>query len=178
MNKDFLKARSTQYAAYASVYVVIVIAILGAVNFLAQRYNKTYDTTANKKFSLSDQTEKIVKGLKSPVTITYFDKSDNFRPGHDLLDRYANLSSKVTVNYVDPEKKPLVAKSAGISQIPSIVLEGNNRHEDARSTNEEGVKSALVRLFKGGDRTVCFITGSGEHPVDSQDRTGYMLFKQ
>jgi hypothetical protein len=49
--------------AQAAVYTVIIIAILGVLNFLAQRYNKTFDSTANKKYTLSDQTAKIVKNV-------------------------------------------------------------------------------------------------------------------
>src|SRR2546428_10995673 len=60
----WLKARQTQYTAYASVYFLVVLAVLAAVNFLANRYDKSYDSTTNKQFSLSDQTIKVVKGLK------------------------------------------------------------------------------------------------------------------
>ena len=54
--------------AYAGVYIVVILAVLAAVNFLANRYDKSYDSTANKQFSLSDQTIKVVKGLKNDVT--------------------------------------------------------------------------------------------------------------
>ena len=41
MNTNWLKARQTKYTAYAAVYILVVLAVLGAVNFLANRYNKT-----------------------------------------------------------------------------------------------------------------------------------------
>ena len=47
--------------AQAVVYSLIFLGILGAVNFLANRYNKSYDTTSNKQYTLSDQTAKIAK---------------------------------------------------------------------------------------------------------------------
>jgi len=56
-----MKARQTKFAAYTAVYVLIVLAVLGVLNFLANRYNKTYDTTSNKQLTLSDQTIKIAK---------------------------------------------------------------------------------------------------------------------
>ena len=71
---------------------------------LADRYNKSYDTTSNKRYSLSDQTKKIVGGLKQNATITYFNQSTRFQEGKDVLDQYANLSPKVHVEYVDPDK--------------------------------------------------------------------------
>src|ERR1700746_2244112 len=101
MASQWTKARQTKYAAYASVYIAVILAIIIVGNVLADRYNKSYDATSNKRYSLSDQTAKIVKGLKQDATITYFNQSKDFRKGKDLLDQYANLSHKVQVKYVD-----------------------------------------------------------------------------
>ena len=64
--------------AQAAVYTLIVIAILGVLNFLAQRYNKSFDSTANKKYTLSDQTAKIVKNIQGDLIITYWDRPSGF----------------------------------------------------------------------------------------------------
>ena len=71
MSSRWLRARQTKYAAYATVYVIVILAIIVVANVLADRYNKSYDSTANKRYSLSDQTAKIVKGLKQPLMVTY-----------------------------------------------------------------------------------------------------------
>ena len=113
MATQWIKARQTKYAAYAFSYILIVIAAVVVANVLADRYNKSYDTTANKRYSLSEQTAKIVKGLKQNAVITYFNQSTRFRDGKDLLDQYANLSPKVQVKYVDPDKDPELAREAG-----------------------------------------------------------------
>ena len=62
MKADWIKARQTKYSAYITVYILVILAVLGVANFLANRYDKSYDSTANKQFSLSDQTVKAVKG--------------------------------------------------------------------------------------------------------------------
>ena len=114
---QWLKARQTKYAAYATIYILVVIAAVAVANVLADRYNKSFDATSNKRYSLSDQTAKIVKGLKQDATIIYFNQTTQFRDGKDLLDQYANLSPKVQVEYVDPDKKPQVAREAGIRNL-------------------------------------------------------------
>ena len=86
MAPAWLKARQTQYTAYAGVYILVVLAVLTAANFLANRYDKSYDSTTNKQFSLSDQTIKVVKGLKSDVQLTYFGAQTDFRGARDTLD--------------------------------------------------------------------------------------------
>ena len=82
MAPAWLSARQTRYTGYASVYILVVLAVLVVVNFLANRYDKSYDSTANKQFSLSDQTIKVVKDLKRDVQINYFGAQNEFRrPG-------------------------------------------------------------------------------------------------
>ena len=106
MNTEWLKARQTKYAAYVTIYVLVILTVVVVANYLANRYNKSYDATANKRFSLSDQTKKVVGDLKQDVTIQYFDRPSGMQAGKDLLDRYANLSPKVHVEYVDLMKQP------------------------------------------------------------------------
>src|SRR6476646_1372870 len=101
MNTELLKARQTKFAAYIVVYVAIILTVVVVVNVLADRYNKSYDGTANKRYSLSDQTKKIVRELNQDATIRYFDQSTRYGQAKDLLDQYGNLSSKVHVVYVD-----------------------------------------------------------------------------
>lgn len=177
MASQWIKARQTKYAAYAVTYILVVIAIVVVANVLADRYNKSYDATANKRYSLSEQTAKIVKGLKQPATITYFNQSTRFRDGKDLLDQYANLSPKVQVKYVDPDKDREVAIGAGVRNLGTAVVQIGAKHEEAKSMTEEGITGAFIRDLKSTTRMVCFTSGSGEHQLDNSDREGMSKFK-
>ncbi|HEY6489971.1 MAG: GldG family protein [Terracidiphilus sp.] len=177
MATRWLQARQTKYAAYAAVYILVVIAAVVVVNILANRYNKSFDTTANKRYSLSEQTAKIVKGLKQNATIVYFNQTTRFREGKDLLDEYANLSPRLHVDYVDPDKNPQLAREDGIRDFGTAVIEIGNKHETAKSMDEAGITGAFIRDLKGNTRTVCFVTGSGEHQIDDTDREGLSQFK-
>jgi ABC-type uncharacterized transport system involved in gliding motility auxiliary subunit len=177
MASQWLKARQTKYALYASCYVLIVLAVIVVANVLADRHNKSFDATSNKRYSLSDQTSKIVKGLKQNATITYFNQSTRFRDGKDLLDQYANLSPKVRIEYVDPDKNPQVAREAGIRSYGTALVQVGAKKDEAKSMTEEGITGAFIRDLKGDTRTVCFVSGSGEHQLDSSDREGLSRFK-
>ena len=177
MASQWLKARQTKYAAYATVYILIVIAAIVVTNVLASRFDKSYDATSNKRYSLSDQTAKIVKGLKQNATITYFNQSTRFRDGKDLLDEYANLSPKVKVEYVDPDKNPQAAREAGIRNFGTAVVQVGAKKEEAKSMTEEGITGAFIRDLKSSTRTVCFVSGSGEHQIDDSERGGLSRFK-
>lgn len=177
MKADWMKARQTKYSAYITVYILVILAVLGVANFLANRYDKSWDSTANKQFSLSEQTVKAVKGLQKNVSVTYFGETTQFPQARDLLGRYASLSPKLKVDYIDPVKKPQLARAAGVRQLGTIVVDSGERKEDAKSLSEEEITGALIRAVKGGERTACFLSGSGEHALDDTSGAGFSTFK-
>ena len=151
MSAQFLQARQTKYAAYAATYIAVVIAIIVTANVLANRYDKSYDTTSNKRYSLSDQTVKIVRGLKQDANITYYDQASRFQSAKDQLDLYANLSHKVHVEYVDPDKKPQLAREAGIKNYGTTIVQVTHNENWAAYGNR------IIQLKDGrmsGEQTV------------------------
>jgi len=170
---DSAKAR---FGATAGLYTILVLACLVAVNWLANRYNKTYDTTSNKRYTLSDETKKVIGGLKSDATITYIDKSTSFEQAKPMLDRYGNLSPKVHVKYVDYQRNPTVARSYGLRYPGTAYVDMGAKREEAKALTEEGITGAFLKVMKG-TRKVCFVTGSHERQVDESDRTGLSKLK-
>jgi gliding motility-associatede transport system auxiliary component len=177
VNRAWIEARQTKYAAYVTMYLLVVIAIVSVANVLANRYNKSYDATSNKRYSLSDQTAKIVKGVSQPIEITYYDKTSNFQTAKDLLDRYSTLSPKIRLQYVDVDKNPNDARAAGVTKYGTTVVQIGAKKEDAKSVTEEDVTGAIIRDLKSNTRNICFVTGSGERQIDDTDRAGLSHFK-
>lgn len=159
------------------MYLLVVIAIVSVANVLANRYNKSYDATSNKRYSLSDQTAKIVKGVSQPIDITYYDKTSGFQGAKDLLDRYTTLSPKIHLDYVDVDKNPNVARAAGVTKYATTIVQIGAKKEEAKSMTEEDVTGAIIRDLKSNTRNICFVTGSGERQIDDADRAGLSHFK-
>src|SRR5581483_1440962 len=153
-----------------------VIAALVLVNWLGNRYNKSYDTTSNKRFTLSQETQKLVKSLKQDATITYIDKGSSFEQAKGMLDRYKNLSPKVHIQYVDYEKQPTVARAYGLRFPGTAYVEIGPRREEAKALTEEGITGAFLKDLKGV-RKVCFVSGSGERSLTDTQETGLSAFK-
>jgi ABC-type uncharacterized transport system involved in gliding motility auxiliary subunit len=172
MASGWMQTRQTKYAAYATVYIIVILAILVLANYLANRYNKSYDATANKRFTLSDQTKKVVGDLKQDVNISYFDRATGMQAAKDLLDRYQNLSPKLKIQYVDLLKNPTLARSENVTREGEAVVTVGSRREDAKTFDEEGVTGALIRALKGGEREVCVVSGHGEHRLDDSSPQG------
>jgi ABC-type uncharacterized transport system involved in gliding motility auxiliary subunit len=159
--------------AQAATYTIIFVAILAAVNFLANRYTKSFDATANKRYTLSEQSVKIVKGLQQDMTISYWDLPDRFAAAKDLLDRYTQHSQKLKVLYRDLDKNRTEAIAAKITQRGAITVQIGNKTETARALTEEEVTGAMVRALKGGDRSVCFTSGYGDGAIEDGQAQGY-----
>ncbi len=176
--KNSLAARQARFGATSVLYTIVVLAILALINWLAQmpRFNKTFDTTSNKRYTLSDETKKVVAGLKQDATITYFDRASGFNQAKAILDRYANLSPKIHIRYVDVQKEPTITRAFGVRSPGTAYVDIGGRREEAKSLTEEGITGAFLKDLKGV-RKVCFVSGSGEHALDDTDSTGLSQFK-
>src|ERR1035441_3060357 len=113
MAANWMKSRQTRYTGYAAAYILVILAVLAALNFLGNRYDKSYDATSNKQFSLSDQTIKLVKQLKGDATLTYFGDNASFQTAKDTLDRYSDLSPKIHTSFIDRKSTRLNSSHLG-----------------------------------------------------------------
>jgi ABC-type uncharacterized transport system involved in gliding motility auxiliary subunit len=176
--KDTVAARQARFGATSALYTIVILAILVLINWLAQmpRFNKTFDTTSNKRYTLSDETKKVAGNLKSDATIVYFDRASGFNQAKAMLDRYANLSPKIHIRYVDYQKDPALARAYGVRTAGTAYVQIGERREEAKALTEEGLTGAFLKDLKGV-RKVCFVSGSGEHAIDDTDSTGLSQFK-
>jgi ABC-type uncharacterized transport system involved in gliding motility auxiliary subunit len=90
---------------------VIVLAIVVALNLLVGQIPGKLDLTQERIYSLSDETFKLLDGLKSEVTITQLARQG----GEDttvkeILGRYAARSRHIKLQTIDPERNPGWAK--------------------------------------------------------------------
>jgi ABC-type uncharacterized transport system involved in gliding motility auxiliary subunit len=178
--KDRLTGRSGQRVltgANFAIYTLIVLALIVLVNWFVNRHDTRWDMTPNKKYSLSEQTRKILKELNRDVTIYVFDREHSFGERRDVLGMYSSASRRVDVKYVDPDRQPALAKEFGVRTYGTIVVSAGDRHMEAQGDTEEGITNALVRVLKS-QRTACFIQGHGERNLDGTDRDGYERFKK
>jgi ABC-type uncharacterized transport system involved in gliding motility auxiliary subunit len=170
---DYFRQRQARYGALAAVSVIVALGIVVAVNYLSARENKRWDLTSGRQNSLSEQTVKVLQGLKAPIKFTVFDKQtdlDRYRP---TFDEYIYQSKNVSADYVDPDTKPVVAKEFEIDRYGTIVVDYDGRRERATSDSEQDLTNAIIKVVSGQERTVYFVTGHGEKDPTRTERDGY-----
>jgi ABC-type uncharacterized transport system involved in gliding motility auxiliary subunit len=164
--------RQARFGTLAAASVVVVLAILVAINYLSSRHNHRWDLTAAKQFELSDQTKKVLHELKEPVKALVFAQTNDFQRYRDRLDEYQYQSKLLQAVYIDPDKQPAIATKYDIRQ-PTVVFEYKGRTEKANSDSEQDLTNALIKVVQGKQPKVYFTQGHGEKDITNSDRGGY-----
>jgi len=168
---------AARQATLLIVQVILAIALCAIVLILAERHNRRFDLTPTKSFVLSDQASKIARKLAQPVKIYGFYNSQE--PGmrrqvEDLLEQFNNANGLIHFGLYDLDRSPGLAKKYDIASYNTGVVDADGRTEALSSLDELEIANALLKLTAQGQRTLCFLSGHGEHsPEKSNDRAGY-----
>src|SRR5437868_4231374 len=145
--RDSFGRRSTRLGTNMAVITVAVVAILALLNFLGYRHHKRVDVTAEKLYSLSDQTRKIVSGLQKDIKIIKFDKEDDPEL-RDHMQEYRDLSKHLSYERIDPQVKPEAAQQYKISRMGEVIVTSGDRAERPQDTGEQEITNAILKVTR------------------------------
>ena len=165
--------RQARYGTLTGVSILIFIGVLVAVNYIGKRQNKRWDLTANKQFSLSDQSRNIVARLDAPLQMLAFERETEMQRLQDRLKEYQYGSKQVSIEYIDPDKKPNIAKQNQVQQYGTIVLNYKGRTERVTTDTEQDITNAIIKVVSGQQRKVYFTQGHDEKDIAGSDRESY-----
>ncbi|MBO5868531.1 MAG: GldG family protein [Oscillospiraceae bacterium] len=110
---ESFKTRSFRVGGYSIVAIAIVLAIVIAINLFAAALPVSltqYDITANNMFSISEQTETLIKNLNKDITIYWIVSAGQEDPRvENMLTRVDDLSDRITVVRKDTTVNPTFA---------------------------------------------------------------------
>ncbi|MEP7309281.1 MAG: Gldg family protein [Acidobacteriota bacterium] len=170
---EAFSGRQARYGTLAGVSILVVLGILVAINYIGAKQNKRWDLTTNKQFSLSDQSRNVLAKLDSPLQIRVFAQEPEFQRYRDKLKEYEYASKKVSTEYIDPDKKPTLARQAGIQAYGTIVFDYKGRTERITSDAEQELTNTVIKVVSGKQRKVYFTQGHGERDTASSEPQGY-----
>ncbi|MFN0120522.1 MAG: GldG family protein [Blastocatellia bacterium] len=167
----FFTGRGGRLGTNTTLLTLAVIALLVVVNFLGYRHHKRFDLTSEGLYSLSDQTRKVVSGLKQDVKIIKFDKQDD--PAlRDTMQEFRDLSPKVSYERVDPQEKLGLARQYEVKTLGETIMTSNGRTEHLTGTGEQELTNALMKVTREKNKNICFIADHGERPTDGTGAEG------
>ena len=168
-----ISRRNLQYGSNVLLQIVIVIGIIGLLAFITTRQHLRSDLTENKLYSLADQTEKIMEGLEKDVKITAFVKTSDQRGVQDMLDEYVYRSGKLTVQFVDPDEEPQIARQYQINKYGTMIVESGLKKETVNELSEAKLTNAIMKVTRDQDKVIYFLTGHGERSIQDEGPEGY-----
>ena len=174
----FFRRRNARYGAIASISVLVVLGILVAVNYVSAKQNKRWDLTSNRQYTLSEQTVKLLGELKTPVKFVVFETDAEVDRIRVRMNEYAYQSKQVSVEYIDPDKRPVPAKEYEIQSYGTVVVEHMGRRErvvvaQGQAPSEQDMTAALVKVLNPTEKRVYFLAGHGEKDPTNTERGGY-----
>lgn len=172
--------RSAKLGLNSLLMVLLVATILGLVAFLAVRHNVRWDVSETKRFTLAPQTARLLRDLPREVKATVFTGDQGLARAayQDLFDSYRARTEKLTVDFVDPEKKPGIARRYGLTRPDTAVLESGRQETRITSATEQELTNALIRVTREETKTLYFLTGHAEHLLEDTSKGGYSFVKE
>jgi ABC-type uncharacterized transport system involved in gliding motility auxiliary subunit len=171
--KLFFTRRSARHGTLATISLFVMLGILVAGNYLSNRRNQRWDLTATQFNSLSEQSQKVLGSLDSPMKLIVFDQRLNFDRYRESLNQYAETSRQVSVEFVDAAQDPVRTRKYEIQAVPTLVVEYKDKTEKVITIDERGVTGAIIRVVTGEQRKMYFVQGHGEKDPAGMDETGY-----
>ncbi len=185
--------------------VLLVVVLIGLVNYLGMKYYHRFDWTGSKLYSLSDKTKSVVAGLEQDVDVTLFIQptSNVYDAAKELLERYAAGSPRVKLRVVDPQRNLVEAQrlvdELQLSSVSVVVFQaGNDKRVVEESSladwdysgmqygaqptmtgfkGEEAFTSAILELVEKRKPKVLFTSGHGERSLDDFEDNGLARIK-
>lgn len=117
--KKQFNTKKLKYGTLATVLTLIVVAIVVAINLIAQdvteRFDLTMDLTDNDIYTISQETIDYLQSVEDKVEITvladesaFENNAIYFKQASEVIKKYALYSDNVSVSFVDMNKNPTV----------------------------------------------------------------------
>lgn len=182
-----------RYGSNALAFTAGVVGIVVFINVITTRHSFRGDLTANRFYSLSDQTVKVLKGLKQKVKVTAFFKGGDPMTAQlkDLLEEYRHISKNLEFEFIDPDKTPARAQIYKINAYNTTVIEtGEGKRKDIQPQEifgyqftggrepqrefkgETALTSAILSVTVESKENIYFLEGHGEHSIDDAGENG------
>ena len=182
---------------------LLVLTLVGGLNYLARNHPVRIDLTRHRSFSLSPETLAYVKELPRPVRIVVTLNADSTNPEvRGLLQEYrlateSNRDGAIKVDYVDVFQNRREAEPLGLDQPDLILLlagdrrsvltidelyrvtrDKDNKPQRTAFLGEQVLTAALLDVSSPEKKKVYFLGGHGElRPEDSDANRGLSLVR-
>lgn len=171
INKGFWGKRSIEAGTNAVISTVALLLILALVNFLGLRYSLKLDLTETKLYTLSPQSQQLVKNLSQPLTVYVFDSPANTFD-RNLLKDYARINDRFQFQFVNPNVNINIAQKFGVTNFGDVYLEYGDKQQLVQTLSPENrlseskLTNAIAKIQQTEQPIVYILQGHGEPSME------------
>jgi ABC-type uncharacterized transport system involved in gliding motility auxiliary subunit len=158
----------TQRRGEIALYTLGVVGVLAALAYVSVLVPVRFDMTDEGRYSLSDQTVKMLDSLENPVHITFF-HDPLMRETVEFYELIARHTKKVTVEFYDPVLNPAQARLRGVQFAGTTIMESGGRKLQISGSSETDIANGILRVSLGVHQTACFLDGHREADPFSEE---------
>lgn len=123
--KEILKRPQLRYGTYSTAITASVIGIVIVINMIAGQFSDTIgsiDLSDNKLYEITDTSKTFLKELDKEITIRVFaDEASMDERIKTFVKKYAALSNKISVEWIDPVLHPSIVEEYGAESETIVV---------------------------------------------------------
>jgi len=170
-----MRRRTVAGGVNAALSLLALLGLLVALNYLANRHHLRRDLTANRFYSLSDQTRRVLSQLDREVEVIAFYRSGDpdAEAVRDLAKEYDDLSPRLRFEVVDPDRQPARARRYPDLEYGITMVDAGDRTERVSHVDEQTLTQALIKVTRSETKRIGFVTGHGERDPLADDERGY-----
>lgn len=183
--QESFRRKTTLLGAKTLFNATLVLVIVVMINLIVGKYDLKADLTKNKIHTLSDQSQKVVKGLENEVVLKAFLNPTQVPDFENVFSKYTYYSKKLKREFIDVDKDPLVVQKYNIRSAGTVVVESGDRNVRVENITgpddpklEEKITNAIIAVIKGGKKKLYYVSGHGERLLSETGREGFSNMKE
>ena len=167
---------ASNYLLYFFISILLIVSLI-----FIDKFNHFYDLTNTRKFTISEESSKILEELKENIDILVFSTKESVEGNtrkdlHKFFKPYLSHTNKIILKFVDPREEPFLAEKYKITQNGEVVINFNNQSANIKELTESNFLNTVNELTNVKISKLYFIEGHGESGFDSLGPRGSNRF--
>ena len=166
-----LQASATRWKGWLTTFGLPIGALAVGIfaNMALSLHDVHFDVTLEKVYTPAAQALAVVDQIDRPVKLTYLyqGQDGSGQRAREIVELMGKHNPLLTVQTIDPDKKPTLAEGFGAKLYNTAVLDAEGRRVVVPTVDETEIAIGIQRVLRKQVIAVCFIEGHNEYPVDS-----------
>jgi ABC-type uncharacterized transport system involved in gliding motility auxiliary subunit len=151
--------------------LLLLLSVLGLINYLSFQYSFSYDFSPREMNSLTKETKKIVKNIKSDLSLTVFARKKDAALILPILKLYKDINYKFNIDVINPDLRPDLVAHEQINYPSVVKFKYNDRIEYVHKHTEIDYTNAIIKVIRQENPVVYFSKGKNEIRISENGDT-------